>query len=135
MKIKRDDIGAFRASVENCISLARDLIEAEGTRLTREAYLNDDPAGLIGTGVVYVFFEKKQGVLFVGETSMALRAREKKYPSPYTDEAWWPRWTEVLLIPNSVRFERELFERLLVVAYAPKYLNGKRTMPRQPLFS
>lgn len=124
----------FRAGLNRAVTLARTLLEEEGTRCARKEYFSADRLRDSAIGAVYAFFDDQGECLYLAETGMGLRDRERKYPKPHLDEPWWSSWTYVVFLPNDRRGERELLERLLILAYQPKFHRQRGVRPVDKLF-
>ncbi len=121
MTAKETPIQSFQRSLEQTARLAARAFEAGAMNLIRTEYQDQATGAHRSGGSVYAFFDASGRCLYVGESGMPLAKREKKYPSPLADEPWWKSWNRVLVYSEDTRAQRELFERLLVLANSPKY--------------
>jgi hypothetical protein len=126
---------AFRVGFDRAVRLARELFEEEAQYCTRVDYFDEHGLADPEIGAVYVFFGEHESCLYVGETGMPIRKREGKYPSPLLEEEWWGKWIAIRFLPIEHRAEREILDRLLVLAYQPKFVRRKGADQMAHLFS
>lgn len=83
-----------------------------------------------GDGAVYVFFGRKGGTLYVGQTGTSLKKRANYPTSRHTKQPWWSKWTALRFLNIDVETDRLALELLLILSLAPKYNRKPCFRPR-----
>ena len=110
-----------RESLKESAIAAMDWFLLDSTLKDREAYFAKGKLGDIGTGAVYVYFDKNKTPLYVGEAGRPIKRRMHDQTSPHKNKDWWKSWTTVrfLQIPNQT--DRLTLELLLILSLNPSF--------------
>jgi len=87
---------------------------------SREDYESRGKLGDNGEGAVYAYIGRNNKIIYIGETSRNIKARQHDQKSPHKKQKWWKDWSEIRFLEVCDRTDRITLELLLILYLNPR---------------